>query len=111
MSEPTRAQAVYAGLAPKLDELSRDLIFGDIWKRPQLTPRDRSLITIACLVGLCRPPQIEAHMKLGLANGLTVEELVEVATHLAFYAGFASSSTAVSCIRTVIEASEKSDEA
>lgn len=104
MSEPTRAQRVYGDFAPKLGQLSDEVIFGDIWQRPELSPRDRSLITLASLITLCRPPQIESHVKRALDNGVTVEELVEVATHLAFYAGFASASTAVEVIRKVVEA-------
>ena len=74
-------------------------MFGDIWKRRELTPRDRSLITVAALVALYRSEQLPFHLRTALDNGLTVDELVEVATHLAFYSGWPTAMTAVQILR------------
>ena len=76
----------YQKTAPKLAELSRDVLFGDVWERSGLNKRDRSLITVAALVASYRPLQMPSHMKRALENGVTPEELVELVTHLAFYA-------------------------
>jgi 4-carboxymuconolactone decarboxylase len=88
------AQPAYSGAAPKLAELSSEVLFGDIWERPGLSKRDRSLITVAALVTVYRPRQLPFHMNRALENGVTREELVELVTHLAFYAGWPSAVTA-----------------
>jgi 4-carboxymuconolactone decarboxylase len=77
-----------AKIAPKLVELTRDVLFGDVWERPGLSPRDRSLATIAALVALNRPDQLRAHIERGLRNGIDRDELGELMTHLAFYCGW-----------------------
>ena len=74
--------------APKMFELTDDVLFGDVWERPELSKRDRSLITVAALVALNRQEQLKFHFNRALENGLTEEELIEAATHLAFYAGW-----------------------
>lgn len=84
----------YADTAPKLAELSADVLFGDVWERPGLSKRDRSLITVAALVTAYRPNQMPFHMQRAIENGVTREELVELVTHLAFYAGWPSAVTA-----------------
>jgi 4-carboxymuconolactone decarboxylase len=76
-----------AGVAPLLDELTQNILYEKVWERPQLSKRDRSLITITCLIALNRD-QMQGHMELGLENGLTVEELGEAIAHIAFYAGW-----------------------
>ena len=81
-------------VAPKLAELTESMLFGDIWERPQLSKRDRSLITCAILIALYRPIQLKGHLKRALDNGLSREELGELITHAAFYAGWPSSVTA-----------------
>jgi 4-carboxymuconolactone decarboxylase len=75
-------------LAPEFAALTRDFLFGDIWNRPGLSQRDKSLITVTCLVALNRIEQVEFHLKKGLKNGLSKEELVAAITHIAFYAGW-----------------------
>src|SRR5205807_9428876 len=82
-------------VAPKLVELTEQVLFGDIWERPELSKRDRSLITVACLVALNRTDQLRSHLKRALANGVTKEELIELMTHLAFYSGWPTSFAAV----------------
>jgi 4-carboxymuconolactone decarboxylase len=101
--QQTRAQQLMGGVAPKLVELTDDVLFGDVWKRPGLTPRDRSLITVAALVSLYRTDQVESHLRRALDNGLTVEELAEAITHLAFYAGWPCAVTAVGTLRHIID--------
>jgi 4-carboxymuconolactone decarboxylase len=72
---------------PKLADLLDDVIFGDIWERPQLSKRDRSLITVAALTALYRTDQIRSHIGRALDNGVTREEIAEVITHMSLYAG------------------------
>lgn len=88
------ARQMFGDIAPKLAELSDDLLFGDVWERPQLSKRDRSLITCAALVALGRTEQMNTHFPRALRNGVTQEELVEMITHMAFYAGWPSAVTA-----------------
>ena len=80
----------YAETTPKLAELGRDVLFGDVWERPGLSKRDRSLVTVAALVTGNYPKQMPFHIQRALENGVTEEELKEVVTHLAFYAGWLS---------------------
>jgi len=98
MSHPTNssgaARQMFGDIAPKLAELSDDVLFGDVWERPQLSKRDRSLITCAALVALGRTEQMNTHFPRALRNGVTQEELVEMITHMAFYAGWPSAVTA-----------------
>jgi 4-carboxymuconolactone decarboxylase len=84
-----------AAIAPKLVEVTNDVLFDDIWQRPGLSPRDRSLVTVSALVALYRSEQLGYHLGVALDNGLTVEELSEAITHLAFYAGWPNAMTAI----------------
>ncbi|MFC3997407.1 carboxymuconolactone decarboxylase family protein [Nocardiopsis sediminis] len=97
-----------AELAPKLVQLTDDVLFGDVWERAELSPRDRSLITVTALAALHRPDQLGFHLKLALDNGLTVDELAEAITHLAFYAGWPAAMTAINQLHGIAaaEASE-----
>jgi 4-carboxymuconolactone decarboxylase len=81
--------------APKLMELTDDVLFGDIWERPGLSKRDRSLITIATLVALYRVNELPSHLLRARQNGISKDELIELFIHLAFYAGWPSALTAV----------------
>ena len=86
-------------VAPKLVQLTDDVLFGDVWNRPGLSRRDRSLVTVSALIALNRPEQLRSHLRLGLENGLTEGELVEALTHLAFYAGWPSAVSATAVAR------------
>jgi 4-carboxymuconolactone decarboxylase len=86
-SQPSPLDAMRA-VSPKLRELTDDVLFGDVWERPELSKRDRSLITIAVLTALYRTDQLRGHLGRGLDNGLTQEEIGELITHVAFYAGW-----------------------
>lgn len=100
--EQTRAQRILGEIAPKLVSLTDDVLFGDIWRRPGLSPRDRSLVTVSALVALYRTNQLPYHLQTALANGVTKEELVEAITHLAFYSGWPNASTAMSTLKNVL---------
>ena len=82
-------------VAPKLAELSDDVLFADVWERPGLSKRDRSLITVATLVALNRTEQLPFHLGRALENGVTKEEIVESITHLAFYSGWPTAMSAI----------------
>jgi 4-carboxymuconolactone decarboxylase len=97
----TRAQQLVGDVAPKLAELTDDVLFGDVWARPQLGRRDRSLITVSALVAMDRPDQLRSHLTLAKQNGLTEEELSEAITHLAFYAGWPSAMSAAGVAKEV----------
>jgi 4-carboxymuconolactone decarboxylase len=88
---------------PKLGQLSDDVLFGDVWERKQLHKRDRSLITVAALITLSRPDQLRGHLWRALDNGVTREEIIEVITHLAFYAGWPSAGTAAEVAKQVFQ--------
>jgi len=91
----------YADIAPALGEYTEKVLFGDVWKRPGLSPRDRSLITVASLVALYRTNELPFHLRRALENGVTRDELIEIVTHLAFYAGWPAANTAVVMARKV----------
>ncbi len=95
----TAAQEV----APKMAELSANVLFGDVWERPQLSKRDRSLITVAALTALYRTGQLTGHINRALDNGVTKEEIGEVITHIAFYAGWPTSANAVQIAKEVFD--------
>src|SRR5215469_15507152 len=94
-NEPSPAQIPFSDFAPKLSELTRQVLFGDVWERPELSKRDRSLITVAALVALNRPDQLRFHLGRAIENGVKQDELIEAITHLAFYAGWPSAMTAM----------------
>lgn len=98
MPEPERqtpAQKMIGDFAPKLVQLSDDVLFGDVWVRDELTPRDRSLITVAALIAGGNAEQLPFHLSKAKENGLSEAELVEVITHLAFYSGWPRAMSAI----------------
>jgi len=88
------AQDTLGQVAPKLAQLSADVLFGDVWERGALSKRDRSLATVASLVALYRLEQLPFHLQFALDNGVTRDELAELITHLAFYAGWPAAHSA-----------------
>jgi 4-carboxymuconolactone decarboxylase len=80
-----------------------DILFRDLWLRPDLAPRDRSLVTIGALIANGQSAQLSSHLNLGMDNGLTREEIGEVITHLAFYAGWPNAFSAVTVAKDVLE--------
>jgi len=89
---------------PKLIDLTEKVLFGDVWERPGLSKRDRSLITVATLVALNRREQLTGHLERALANGVTKDEISELITHLAFYAGWPCAMTGALVAKDVFEA-------
>lgn len=81
--------------APKLAELTDDVLFGDVWQREELSPRDRSLITVAALIANGNTEQLSGHLNRARANGLSETELAEVMIHLAFYTGWPRAISAI----------------
>lgn len=91
----------YADISPSLDEYTQRVLYGEIWERPGLSKRDRSLVTVSSLVAQGRQNELPTHLRLALQNGLTRDELMEAITHLAFYAGWPSANTAIVVARQV----------
>lgn len=96
-------QPPFAGVAPALAKYTQDVLFGEVWKRPDLSPRDRSLVTVASLVSMYRTNELPFHVKRALDNGVTKDELVELITHLAFYSGWPTASTALGIAQRVFD--------
>lgn len=90
-------------VAPEFAELTEEFLFGDIWERPGLSKRDKSLITVTCLVALNRVDQEELHLKKALENALTQEELVAAITHIAFYAGWPAAVSGFGHLKTILD--------
>ena len=81
-----------------------------MWQRPDLSPRDRSLITVAALVALGRDAQLTGHLQRALVNGLTRDELAEAITHLAFYAGWPTAMSATTVLAQVTDTLPDTDD-
>jgi 4-carboxymuconolactone decarboxylase len=104
--EPTAARQAFGDIAPALAEYTDKVFFGDNWERPGLSPRDRSLVTVASLVALYRTNELPFHLGKALDNGVTRDELIELITHLAFYAGWPPAMTALPIARRVFDGRE-----
>jgi 4-carboxymuconolactone decarboxylase len=102
----TRAQQLIGDTAPELVRLTDDVLFGQVWADPGLSPRDRSLVTVAALVSLYRTDQLGAHLRRALDNGLTKDELVAGITHLAFYAGWPCAMSAITELKKITEGTD-----
>jgi 4-carboxymuconolactone decarboxylase len=99
------AQQLIGNFAPKLVELTDRVLFDDIWERKELSPRDRSLITVAALIALNRPDQLRFHLSKAVENGVKEQELIEAITHLAFYSGWPNAMSAVMVAKEVFSKS------
>jgi 4-carboxymuconolactone decarboxylase len=99
--ERTPAQRAIGDFSPKLVDLTDNVLFGDIWARPGLSPRDRSLITVATLIANGSTEQLVGHLRIAQQNGLSREELTEAIVHLAFYAGWPRAMSAVTVAKRV----------
>lgn len=95
MGKSKGAQTLIGDFAPKLVELTDQVLFDDVWERKELSKRDRSLITVAALIALNRPDQLRFHLNYAVENGVKKEELIEVITHLAFYSGWPNAMSAI----------------
>ena len=107
MSKPpansSAARDALRSFAPKLVDLTDNVLFGDVWERKGLSKRDRSLITCAALIALNRTEQQTGHFQRALNNGVTKDELLEVITHLAFYGGWPVAMSAAQTAKKVFE--------
>jgi 4-carboxymuconolactone decarboxylase len=111
MSKPpvqsSAARDALRAFAPKLIDLTDNVLFGDVWERPGLSKRDRSLITCAALVALNRTEQQTGHFNRALTNGVKKDELIELITHLAFYAGWPTAMSAANVAKKVFDAGDQ----
>jgi len=108
-AEASRAAAVdrvVAPTAPALADLTNRVLFGDLWRRAELAPRDRSLVTMAALIAIGQPEQLPFHANRAMDNGLTRIEAAEVATHIGFYAGWPRAMSAVPVLEKVFASRE-----
>jgi 4-carboxymuconolactone decarboxylase len=99
----TGVEQQFGRIAPGLVQYTTDVLFRDLWLRPDLAPRDRSLVTVAALIATGQVAQVTFHLNKAMDNGLTAEQGGEVVTHLAFYAGWPNAFSAVSVVKDVIE--------
>ena len=102
-NKDSRAQQLFGEIAPKFAELTDNVLYADVWERPGLSKRDRSLATVSALIAMNRPDQLRSHIGLATKNGLTREEIAEAITHLAFYSGWPSSVTAATIAKEVLQ--------
>ena len=100
---PANARKSFGDIAPHLADITDKVLFGDVWEQAALSPRDRSLVTIASLISLYRTNETPFHLKRALENGVTREEIIAAITHLAFYAGWPPAMTALQITRKVFE--------
>jgi 4-carboxymuconolactone decarboxylase len=100
-ARPRPSQAAMGDFAPKLAEITDNVLYGDVWERPELSKRDRSLVTVSALIAMNRPDQLRSHLRIARQNGVTQAELVEAITHLAFYAGWPNAVNAIAVAREV----------
>ncbi len=105
-AEAARAATVDSTVAPTaaaLADLTNRVLFGDLWQRPDLSARDRSLVTMAALISVGQPEQLPFHANRAMDNGLTQSEASELLSHVAFYAGWPRAMSAVPVLKQVFE--------
>jgi 4-carboxymuconolactone decarboxylase len=102
-----KQRAPWGDVAPRLAEITDTVLFGDVWRRKGLSPRDRSLITVACLIALYRTNELPFHLKKAIENGVTRDEIIETITHLAFYSGWPTAGTAIGIARQALFETEQ----
>ncbi|MGO4496388.1 carboxymuconolactone decarboxylase family protein [Paenibacillus sp. 2RAB27] len=101
------SREAYGEIAPAFVAYSEDVLFGDLWRREQLSLRDRSLVTIAVLIAGGMTEQLPYHLRWAIENGLSTEELVEAITHMAFYAGWPRAASALGIVQGISESIER----
>ena len=97
-------RSIMQEISPKLASLTSDVLFGDVWERPELSKRDRSLITVAILCATYRTDQLRGHINRALDNGVTKDEISELITHTAFYSGWPTAANGVRVAKEVFDA-------
>jgi len=90
-------------VVPKLVELIDQTVYGDLWERPELSKRDRSLATVSALVAMRQMDQLRSHLEKALDHGVTAQEISELLTHLAIYAGFPASLSAALIAKPLLQ--------
>lgn len=110
MTTGTPMRAPWGDIAPYLTEVTDRVLFDDVWQRPGLSPRDRSLITVAALIAGYRQNELPFHIKKALENGVSRDEVIEAVTHLAFYSGWPTASTALTIARKVFAEADDNQE-
>jgi 4-carboxymuconolactone decarboxylase len=110
MANPSSSKAKVRPVAPKLFDLIESTVYGDLWERPELSKRDRSLITVAALIGMRQTDQMRSHIEKALDNGVTAREIGEMITHLSIYAGFPAAISAALVAKPVLVAMGLIDE-
>ena len=108
MEPPTNDSSVSTfdgirAVSPALERHTTDVLLGDLWNRPQLSPRDRSIATLSTVVATGQFPQLASYISRAMDNGLTREQMSEVMTQLAFYSGWSSAFTALPIVKDVFE--------
>jgi 4-carboxymuconolactone decarboxylase len=106
-NDSSASRGPYADISPALNDLTQRVLFGEVWERPGLSQRDRSLITVATLVAGYRTNELPYHLRFALQNGVTKDELTELITHLAFYSGWPTANSAIEVARKVFAESAK----
>lgn len=106
LTASSTAQSTIGDFAPTIVSLTDGLLYGEIWERPGLSKRDRSLITVAALIAAYQTDQFAAHMQRAIDNGVTVGELVEAITHLSFYAGWPNARMAIMMAKELFDEPE-----
>ncbi len=99
--EPSGAEKMFGDFAPALVRYTDDVLFGQDWTRPELSPKERSLVTVASLVTSGADEQLVYHLGLARQNGASDQELIEAITHLAFYAGWPRAMSAMAVAKRV----------
>jgi 4-carboxymuconolactone decarboxylase len=102
MKKRTTVHDRIGDIAPKLADLTEDVLFGDVWERSALSKRDRSLATVSALVAMNRTEQLPFHLQRAVENGVSKEELVELITHLAFYSGWPTAMSAMMIAKQIL---------
>ena len=101
---PSSISADVQTVAPALAKYAQDRVFGDVWKRPGLSPRDRSIVTFAALIARAQTTEMPFYLNLALDNGVKPQEISEIITHLAFYSGWGNAMSAVAVAKDVFAA-------
>jgi Uncharacterized homolog of gamma-carboxymuconolactone decarboxylase subunit len=99
---PDAAQKQFGEIAPKLAELTDRVLFGEVWPGTELSPRDRSIVTVTALIAGGHTEQLPFHLNRALENGVTRDEIIGIITHLAFYAGWPRAMSAIQVVKDVL---------
>lgn len=99
--EPSAIKKSFGDFSPKLVQLTDDILFGDVWERPELSKRDRSLVTVTALIAGGHTEQLPFHLNRAKENGVKETELIETITHLAFYSGWPRAMSAIKIAKEI----------